>query len=230
MLSMRMGNRSMLDPRVIEVDASFPPKLAGLFAPHRYKVLYGGRGSAKSWSVARAIVLRMAQTPTRVLCVREQMNSIRDSVHRLLSDQIESLGLSGIFEIQQATIKVVSGPGAGSEASFEGIRHNISKIKSYEGIDICWAEEADQVSDSSWATLIPTIRSPGSEIWITFNPNLESDATYQRFIKHPPPDTWSVVEVNWRDNPWFPTGSQGGYGAFETYQLRSIPPCLRGAM
>lgn len=131
------------------------------------------------------------------------MNSIRDSVHRLLSDQIESLGLSGIFEIQQATIKVVSGPGAGSEASFEGVRHNISKIKSYEGIDICWPEEADQVSDSSWATLIPTIRSPGSEIWITFNPNLESDATFQRFIKHPPPDTWSV-EMNWRDNPWFP--------------------------
>lgn len=157
----------------------------------------------KSWSIARAIVLKMAQQPTRVLCVREQMNSIRDSVHKLLADQIEMLGLGSLFEIQQASIKCVAGPGAGSEASFEGIRHNVSKIKSYEGIDICWAEEAVNLSKNSWQVLIPTIRKAGSEIWISFNPELETDETYKRFVANPPPDAW-VQKVNWNDNPWFP--------------------------
>jgi phage terminase large subunit len=188
----------------LEINAEFPPILAELFQPHRYKVLWGGRAGMKSWSIARAIVLRMAQQPTRVLCVREQMNSIKDSVHKLLCDQIEALGLSSLFEIQQASIKVVTGPGIGSEASFEGIRHNVSKIKSYEGIDICWVEEAVNVSKNSWQVLIPTIRKEGSEIWVSFNPELETDDTYVRFVKHPPPDAW-VQKVGYQDNPWLPS-------------------------
>ncbi len=187
----------------LQVNAKFPPKLAPLFEPHRYKVLWGGRGGGKSWAIARAIILRMVQQPTRVLCVREQMNSIKDSVHRLLSDQIEILGLGSLFEVQQATIKCISGPGAGSEVSFEGIRHNIQKIKSYEGIDICWPEEAVNMSRQSWQVLIPTIRKEGSEIWASFNPELETDETYRRFVLNPPPDAW-VCEIHYDDNPWCP--------------------------
>ena len=91
----------------------------------------------------------------------------------------------------------------GSQFIFEGLRHNINSIKSMEGVDVCWVEEAEKVTDESWRILIPTIRAPGSEIWVTFNPHLETDPTYQRFIANPPPDCLSNA-VNWRDNPWFP--------------------------
>jgi phage terminase large subunit len=91
----------------------------------------------------------------------------------------------------------------GSEFIFAGIRKDIEKVKSTEGIDICWVEEAEKVSKRSWEVLIPTIRKDGSEIWVTFNPDEETDPTYQRFVVNPPPDA-EVVEINWRDNPWFP--------------------------
>jgi phage terminase large subunit len=182
----------------------FPDKLQGLFEDHRYKVLYGGRGGAKSWGIARALLIRGTQRPTRVLCAREFQNSIRDSVHKLLSDQIDGLGLGHLYEVQQTLIK---GPG-GTEFAFEGIKHNVGKIKSYEGVDVCWVEEAHAVSKSSWDVLIPTIRKPGSEIWVSFNPELETDETYQRFVKAPPVGAW-VQEISWRDNPWFPDVLRG---------------------
>src|SRR5262249_44110905 len=153
-----------------------------LFRPKRYKVLYGGRYGMKSWGAARALLMLGTQKPLRILCARELQNSIKDSVHKLLSDQIEILGLREFYDIQQTSIKGVNG----TEFSFEGIRHNISKIRSYEGIDICWVEEAVLVSSTSWETLIPTIRKEGSEIWMTFNPELEQDETYKRFVKDPP--------------------------------------------
>jgi len=84
-----------------------------------------------------------------------------------------------------------------------GLKHNITEIKSTEGVDICWVEEAEKVTDGSWRTLIPTIRKEGSEIWVSFNPNLITDATYQRFVLNPPAEAW-VQKVSWRDNPWFP--------------------------
>ena len=179
--------------------AEFPAKLQFLFKPSRYKVAFGGRGGAKSWGVARALLLQGKVKPLRILCAREMQNSIRDSVHKLLSDQIEALGLREFYDIQQATIKGANG----TEISFEGIRHNISKIKSYEGVDICWVEEAAAVSKSSWDVLIPTIRKEGSEIWLTFNPELEADETYQRFVVNAPANA-VVQQVNWSDNPWFP--------------------------
>ena len=92
----------------------------------------------------------------------------------------------------------------GSEFVFKGIRQNIANIKSFEGADYCWVEEADSTSENSWRTLIPTIRKEGSEIWVTFNPNNKSDATYRRFITHPPKDAW-IRKVTWRDNEWFPS-------------------------
>jgi phage terminase large subunit len=179
----------------------FPEKLQCLFVPSRYKVLYGGRGGAKSWGVARAILLLCTQEKKRVLCARELQNSIKDSVHKLLSDQIEAMALGPKFIVEQARIYC---PSTGSEIFFDGVRNNVSKIKSYEGIDICWIEEADKVTKPSWAVIIPTIRKEGSEIWITFNPNLEEDETYQRFVVSPPKNA-IVVKISWRDNPWFPS-------------------------
>lgn len=187
----------------VELSVKFPPKMRGIFTPTRYKVLYGGRGGGKSWGVARALITIMLDHQIRVLCVRETMNSIKDSVHRLLSDQIAALGVEEFFDIQQASIKCIAGPGAGSEFFFEGIRHNVQKIKSYEGIDICWVEEAVSVSNTSWQILIPTIRKTGSEIWITFNPELATDPTYKRFVLSPPPNSW-ICEINYTDNPWCP--------------------------
>ena len=165
----------------------------------RYKVAYGGRGSAKSWSVARVLCLLAASKPVRILCARELQSSIRDSVHRLLADQIEALNLSARLEIQNAEIRGVNG----SLFIFEGLRHNTTKIKSMEGIDICWVEEAERVSEESWKILVPTIRKPSSEIWVTFNPEQETDPTYTRFVKNPPPDA-IVRKVNHDQNPWFP--------------------------
>lgn len=177
----------------------FPDKLKVLFEPRRYKVLHGGRGGAKSWGVARALLLMGASRTLRVLCAREFQNSISESVHALLSDQISSLGLSDFYSTQNN--KVIGRNG--TEFYFAGLRHNITKIKSFEGVDVCWVEEAQTVSKSSWDTLIPTIRKPGSEIWVTFNPSLEADETYQRFVVRPPTDS-VVVKINWSDNPWFP--------------------------
>ena len=181
------------------VKAEFPDKLQCLFQPARYKVLYGGRGGAKSWGVARALLILAAGKPLRVLCAREFQVSMKDSVHKLLSDQIENLGLSAFYEITQNAIRGKNG----SEFTFVGLRTNTASLKSIEGIDVCWCEEAQTVSRNSWNILIPTIRKEGSEIWITFNPDLETDETYQRFVLHPPADA-KVVKVNWSDNPWFP--------------------------
>jgi phage terminase large subunit len=186
-----------------DLEAEFPEKLGLLFQPARYKVLYGGRGGAKSWSVARALLIIGAQRPLRVLCARELQSSIADSVHKLLSDQVQVLGLQNFYEVQRASIRGING----TEFSFAGIRHNVGSIKSYEGVDVCWVEEAQNVSKSSWETLLPTIRKEGSEIWITFNPELDSDETWKRFVVNPPPGAL-IQKITWRDNPWFPAPLQ----------------------
>ena len=179
--------------------AEFPEKLRVLFAPSRYKVLYGGRGGAKSWGAARALLIQAAASPLRVLCAREFQNSITESVHHLLQAQIAAMGLEPFYEVQNSAIRGANG----SEFLFAGLRNNISRIKSFEGIDRVWVEEAQAVSKSSWDTLIPTIRKEGSEIWVTYNPELETDDTHQRFVVNPPRDA-VVVKINWSDNPWFP--------------------------
>ena len=182
---------------VSEVD--FPIKLQMLFDPCRYKVLYGGRGGAKSWGVARALLVIGVKKTTRVLCAREFQNSIGQSVHKLLSDQIIALKLESFYEITQNSIRGKNG----TEFAFVGLKNNVTNIKSYEGVDICWVEEAQSVSKASWNILIPTIRKEASEIWITFNPELETDETYQRFVVSPPENS-KIAKINWSDNPWFP--------------------------
>ena len=165
----------------------------------RYKVLYGGRGSLKSWSAARTLLLMGGQQRLRILCAREFQNSIADSVHRVLADQIGLMGLGDFYQVQNTTIVGTNG----TELIFVGLRYNIESIKSLEGIDICWVEEAERVSERSWEILVPTIRKAGSEIWVTFNPAQESDPTYQRFVVNPPPGA-IVRRVSWKDNPWLP--------------------------
>lgn len=192
------------------VQAEFAECLQGLFKPKRTKVLYGGRGAGRSWGIARWLLLLGTERAIRVLCCRELQNSITESVHKLLSDQIEALGLSAFYDIQVAKITGKNG----TSFSFEGIKNNTTKIKSYEAIDYCWVEEADKVSKASWSILIPTIRKPGSEIVMSFNPSLETDYTFTRFVKDPDLRAVNdnvkessqsiVIRMTYKDNPWFP--------------------------
>lgn len=182
------------------IDARFPRKLQFLFQPARYKVARGGRGSGKSWGFARALILQCAKSTKRVLCTREVQKSIQQSVHQLISDQIKALGLSSRFQILQTEIR---GP-HGSCFYFSGLSDQTAEsLKSFEGVDIVWCEEAQSISKKSWDILIPTIRKEGSEIWATYNPQLESDETHRRFVLEPPPDCVSI-EMNYNDNPYFP--------------------------
>ena len=161
---------------------------------------YGGRGSGKSHSMARALLITAANEPLRVLCTREVQRSIKNSVHQLLSDSIQALGLGQFYEVLESEIRGLNG----SLFVFTGLATNTAEsIKSYEGIDRVWCEEAQTISKKSWDILIPTIRKPNSEIWVSFNPALDTDDTYQRFVVNPPENA-KVVKVNYTDNPWFP--------------------------
>lgn len=203
---------SVLSPGAsLEIRAEIPAKLLPLLEGYvggkrdysikrrRYYVAYGGRDSAKSWTFARALIVLGMYDPLRMLCAREIQRTIADSVHRVLCDQISALNAGDYYEVQDSTI---IGRG-GSEFLFAGLRGiDAAKIKSFEGVDIAWVEEAQAVTKKSWEILIPTIRAPESEIWATFNPDIDTDDTYQRFVVNPPDDAW-VQKVNWEDNPWF---------------------------
>lgn len=164
----------------------------------RYKVYWGGRGSAKSWGFAEALIRLAAAGALRILCVREFQNSIKDSSHKILKDTISRLGLDSWFTVTGDSIKSRTG----SEFIFKGLHNNEEGIKSTEGIDICWVEEAQTVSAISWRTLSPTMRKPGSEIWVSYNLNDESDATHQRFVINK--RSRSIVhKINYDSNPYF---------------------------
>jgi phage terminase large subunit len=185
---------------MIHLDLTLPAKLAPLYEPRRYKVMHGGRGGGKSHGVAQALLDLGARQPLRILCAREVQKSMRDSVHRLLRDYIVKLGLESFYEVLDTEIRGANG----TLILFSGLQsHTVDSIKSFEGVNIVWVEEAHGVSKKSWDVLIPTIRAEGSEIWMTLNPDMDTDETYQRFIATPSPDTW-VCELNWSDNPWFP--------------------------
>lgn len=168
--------------------------------PHRYKVAFGGRGSGKSWTIARLLIEISRRSACRVLCARELQNSISDSVIQLLGDTIERCGYSSEFDVQKNRIYHTV---TGSTFLFYGIKNNPTKIKSLEGVDICWVEEAENVSKESWEILIPTIRKENSEIWVSFNPKNILDDTYQRFVVNPPNDI-VCLKVNFDSNPHFP--------------------------
>ncbi|MGH2501729.1 MAG: PBSX family phage terminase large subunit [Ktedonobacterales bacterium] len=181
------------------LSVEIPEDFQGLFQKADYKVYYGGRGSAKSWSVARVLVLRAVSEKFRILCAREYQNSINDSVYVVLRDQVFLMGLTPYFEFKRDSIICKL---TGATFAFKGLHANIAEIKSYEGVDLCWVEEAQRVSKESWEILIPTIRKEGSEIWVTFNPMDEDDPTYQQFVVNRRPNS-IVRKVNYYHNPYF---------------------------
>ena len=186
---------------VLDIDIKIPEKLAPLYQPRRYKVMRGGRGGGKSHTVAQVLLDMAARRPLRILCAREIQKSMRDSVHRLLRDYIVKMGLTAYYDVLDTEIRGING----SLFLFSGLQaHTVDSIKSFEGIDIVWIEEGQSIAKKSLDILIPTIRKDGSEIWITMNPDMETDEVYQRFVATPSDDTW-CVEINWRDNPWFPS-------------------------
>jgi phage terminase large subunit len=169
-----------------------------LIPPARWRVLYGGRDSAKSWSIARMLLARGRAKPERILCTREIQKSISESVHQLLKDQVAAMGLGDFYDVQQHYIRGANG----TQISFHGLSgQTATSIKSFEGTTLCWVEEAQTISKRSWDLLEPTIRAPASEIWVSFNPDMDTDETYKRLVLSPPPSS-IVTKMNWQDNPW----------------------------
>jgi len=174
------------------------PKMTPSGMPVRYRCLYGGRDGAKSHSISRMLLARGISKKERILCVREIQNSIADSVHKLLSDLILSLNLGYFYNIQKSSIVGRNG----TEFSFHGLSTETrDSLKSKEGTTICWVEEAQTISKKSWEILEPTIRADGSEIFVSFNPDMDSDEVYQKFVVNAPQDA-IVTKINWDDNPW----------------------------
>lgn len=183
---------------VIRVEV--PRKLKPLLYPKRYKGLFGGRGGSKSHFFAEQIIIRAFTQPTRIVCIREVQNSIKDSVKQLLQDKIAKFGLEKFFDILESEIR---GP-RGSVIVFKGMQsYNASNIKSLEGYDVAWVEEAQTLSQHSLDLLRPTLRKEGSELWFSWNPRFKTDPVDMFFRKSPPAEAISVM-VNWYDNPWFP--------------------------
>ena len=176
------------------------PFFKPLVGAEKYKVCYGGRGSGKSMVVAEILIEVARRTKTVILCVREFQGSIEDSVHKLLAETIERLGYFNEFDIQKKTIVHKA---TGASFIFMGIKNNPTKVKSVQGVGICWIEEAENVTASSWDILVPSIRGDkNAKFFITFNPKNILDATYQRYVVNPPPST-CLLKANYSDNIYF---------------------------
>jgi phage terminase large subunit len=180
------------------VDYPIPHKFAPFLKPKRFKVAKGGRDSAKSWTIAQLLLLEGASRTIRVGCFREVQKSLKDSVYTLLCDQIKRLDLDDFYTATRDEIRGKNG----TLFVFSGLSlQTKDSLKSFEGIDYAWVEEAHSVSQGSWDVLTPTIRKPGSEIWISFNPEMDTDPVYQMFCVKERDDT-VVVSINFYDNPW----------------------------
>lgn len=183
-----------------DLDIYFPKIFDPLDDDYRYKVMWGGRGSAKSWSIARKLLIRALKNNIRILCTRELQKSIKQSVHKLLSLQIDMMGLSAYFVTNNDKIVCANG----SEFIFLGVKHNTEEIKSTEAVNICWIEEGHNLTEASWDIIDPTIRMESSEIWISYNTRFKFDHLHNMFVvNEPPPNSW-VQQVNHDDNPYFP--------------------------
>lgn len=181
------------------MQIQIPKKLLPIIkSRHRFIVIYGGRDSAKSHSIARLLILRAYSENVKILCTREIQNSIRDSAYALLVKIIQDYELSQYFNITREEIRCRT---TGSKFIFKGLRHNIEDIKGTEGVDLCWVEEARNVSYDSWRILIPTIRKEGSQIIVSFNPDLIDDPVYDMFVTHKRPDAL-VIKIDWHENPF----------------------------
>ena len=164
----------------------------------RNRVLYGGRASSKSWDAAGFAIYLACNLKIRVLCARQFQNKIEESVYSLLKIQIERFGLKDQFRVLDN--KIVH-KRTGSEFLFYGLWRHISEIKSLEGIDICWLEEAHALTAEQWEVLEPTVRKEGSQFWIIFNPRLSTDFAWRRFVVSPPRGSL-VRQINYTENPF----------------------------
>lgn len=189
-----------------EKQATLNPVLEDFWMePARNKVLYGGRFSSKSWDAAGFSIFLADNYKLRILCARQFQNKIEESVYSLLKVQIERFGLRDRFRVLNNKIENIH---TGSEFLFYGLWRNIDEIKSLEGVDICWLEEAHNVSKEQWEVLEPTIRKEHSQFWIIFNPKLTTDFVYRRFVTNPPPNT-VVRKINYPDNPFLSNTALG---------------------
>lgn len=184
-----------------------PPKLIPVFAGEAmYRGAYGGRGSAKSRTFAKMAAvfgLRFARAnqPGVVVCGREFMNSLAESSLAEVKAAIASEPwLAAAYEVGETYVRTRD---KRIEFAFIGLRHNLDSIKSKARIRLLWVDEAEPVSETAWTKAIPTVREEGSEIWVTWNPERKKSATHKRF-REDPPEGAKIVELNWRDNPWFP--------------------------
>ena len=184
---------------MIETTATLNPALEQFWTtPARIKVLYGGRSSSKSWDAAAVAILSARWTRLKFLCCRQYQNKIEESVYTLLKFQIYRFGVQDEYEIlRNKIIHRVTG----SEFVFYGLWLHLDEIKSMEGIDVCWIEEAASLKEEQWKILNPTLRKQGSEFWIVFNPYLVTDFIYRRFILKPPKNCL-VRKINYDENPF----------------------------
>lgn len=181
------------------VRATLNPALREFWlTPARNRVLYGGRSSSKSWDAAGWAIYLACNVKIRVLCTRQFQNRIAESVKTLLEATIERFGLRDQFDITETSIRHRL---TGSEFLFYGLWRSIDEIKSMEGIDILWIEEAHNLTEEQWKVLEPTIRKEGSQVWVIFNPKIATDFVYKRFVVNPPPDTVRRL-INYTENPF----------------------------
>ena len=184
----------------LELEAA--PVFRPLLSPGRYKAAYGGRGSGKSNFFADLMVARaLARPGFRGLCGREVQKSLRESAKKLIEAKIARHGLGGLFGIRADRIVT---PGGGAIVFVGLADHTAESVKSYEGFDVAWIEEAQTISARSLALLRPTIRAAGSELWFSWNPRRRSDPVDQLLRGPSLPTGAVVVRANWHDNPWFP--------------------------
>ena len=188
------------------VDIQLPPKLVEVFSgPARYRGAYGGRGSGKTTSFALMSAVMgykwaRANVSGQILCAREFQNSLNESSFIEVKSAILSQPwLVSFYDIGENYIRTKCGR---VRYTFKGLRHNLDSIKSTGKILLTWVDEAENVSDMAWSKLVPTVREDGSEIWVTWNSESDESATHLRFRVNPPTNS-KIVELNWRDNPWF---------------------------
>lgn len=189
------------------LEIHLPEKVGEVFEPARttcrYRVLYGGRGSGKSQGASLYAAVLGDREPLRILCCREFQNSIRESMHAELRHAI--LGNEYLLEQYDIGVDYIRHKFNRTEFFFKGLRHNISSIKSMAKIDLCIVEEAEAVPGASWIDLLPTIRSEGSEVWVIFNPKSRDSWVAKNFLLGTLPPRTAIAEVNYSDNPFFPS-------------------------
>lgn len=181
------------------INLELPKPFYQFLEPAPFKVAWGGRGGAKSFSIAKLLVVKGYQEKKRILCAREYQNTLKESAKALIEQEIKTAKLEWFYTITETEIVGLNG----TEFLFKGLRLNVGSLNSMVGIDICWLEEAQFNSKVSIEALFPTIRNKGAEIWISMNPRKKEDIIYDMFLGGEPPAGSIIIKVNYYDNPWF---------------------------